>query len=138
MRQPRIWLAGFSVVIAAVAMLGTLWILGFDKLQSAEHARLIGLNALPYLALMLIGMVASRRTLSAGIALLGTAATSALGVYSLVDAFYIHSDPQSGLVAVVLPILQWICCGLTVGAILMVLFVKWVVWPRRSAEVPYR
>lgn len=129
----RIWLSLSAIGVAVAAMLYTIWELGgFDKIQSLDHAWVIGANLAPYGALILVSMVASRRLLSAGIGLLGTVLTSGLGVYSLLNAFHWNPDAQGGIVALVLPMIQWICCGLTVGAILFVLFVKWVVWPERS------
>lgn len=45
----------------------------------------------------------------------GTLVVSGLSIFSLYDAFVAHLDPQSGLVLLVLPLLQWPAVGLTMG-----------------------
>ena len=133
MKQPRIILACLSILIAIGAIVATVLIL--RKAAGAETSDLAGAVAWsvgPYLLLILIARLAARRTLSAGVALVGTALTAWFGIESLYNAFYRHPDAQSGLVVMILPVVQWVCCGVTVAAILALYFMKWLVLPERG------
>lgn len=132
-KQPRIILAGLSILISVGAMIATVLIL--RKAAGGEASDLAGTVAWsvgPYLLLILIARLAARSTLSAGVALTGTALTTWFGVDALYNAFYSHPDAQSGLVVFALPMFQWIFCGLTVAVILAWHILKWVVWPGRG------
>lgn len=119
------------IMIASAAMLATILMLMTGGMM---HGQVIVLNALPYLAILLIGIVANRETVSTGVALLGTIGMAVLGMSVLVNRLYLYPDPQGGLVFMLLPWFLWACCGLTVGIMLLMLFVKWLVWPTRKAS----
>lgn len=133
LKQPRIILASLSILIAAGAILANMMMLGGLRVfQSLEHAQGLIWSSLPYLVLILISMLASRKTLSAMVALAGTVFTAWVGMDSMYYGFYQSKDGQAGLVVIVLPMLQWALCGITVAAILLLLLMKWVVWPKRG------
>lgn len=91
----------------------------------------IGWAIAPYVILIGISFFTGKRIESACVALIGSLFVSVIGIYWLVDAFYIHPDPQAGLAVLVIPLLQWIGCGLTAAACLAMVFLKWLVWPQR-------
>lgn len=132
-KQPRIILAGLSILVAAGAIFANMMMLGGMRVfQSFDHAQGFIWSSLPYLVLILISMVASRKTLSAVVALIGTVFTAWVGMDSMYNGFYQSKDGQAGLVVIVLPMLQWALCGITVAAILFLLLMKWVIWPKRG------
>ena len=83
----------------------------------------------PSVAMLLISVAASLRLMDAAAALVGSLAVSGFGAYLIYDALCIHPDPQSGLVAIVLPAVQLWGAGLTVAVILALRFGQWLLWP---------
>jgi len=132
MQSTRHWLAGLAVVTCVAAAFVTAMILIPASSDIALVLPTIGWAIAPYVILIGISIFAGKRTESAWVALAGSLFVSVVGIYWLVDAFYIHPDPQSGLAVLVIPWLQWIGCGLTVAACLAMVFLKWLVWPERQ------
>lgn len=124
MSSTRTCLTRISGTTALVSAMITSWIL-------LPAMVLIPETIAPYLLLIGIILIARTRNESAWAALAGTLIVSGIGLYILIDAIYIHPDPQAGLAVLVIPWLQWVGCGLTTAPCLAVVFLKWLVWPQR-------
>lgn len=126
--------AALAVFTAIAAAVFTSIILIRSSNNADSAFAFIGWAISPYIILIGISIFAGRRAESAWIALAGTLFVSIVGVYWLVDTFFIQPDPQAGLAVIVIPWLQWIGCGLAVAACLAVVFLKWLVWPERRTR----
>ncbi len=81
---------------------------------------------LPYAVLAALALVMNRSAGGRVAALIGSAAVVAFAAFAYVDGFFVHLDPQSALLVIVVPLWQLAGCAVT-G---FVSFALWIVRAR--------
>ena len=125
-----------TLFINTGAALMTVWLIA-AYLHSAQNIQVAYfLLLMPYAAGALLGWLAHRDLLSSCITLLGTLAMSVAGFSALYRAFVLYPDPQNGLLVLFMPVYQGLFLGGTVGLVLLLLFVRWVIGVERNLKSP--
>jgi hypothetical protein len=116
-------LTGLGLTCAVVAALGTLMMIN-DARGSGPFNVLHLWPLTPFLGFIALGMFCVRRVVAAGVNLLCIVAAGALGLLVYYDSLYnyVRPDPQSGLVFLIIPVLQWLACAVS-GVVALVSFI---------------
>ena len=113
-------LAFIIVVLATIMTIGiTVYAMGSPS--SIIRLGFVAWVVSPYGLLAFLIKAASSKAAIIGVLILSVL-TSLFGLISMIDATYIHHDPQGGLIYIFVPLWQWV--GLLISALLVLLLSK--------------